>query len=150
MEERKMKVMKNSINQPLCICENGGFENIRTPQNEDDPRRPVSDCHENIHTPQNEDDPERSVSSSSLITLDRLREGQSARIEQVGGAYSMRRRLIDLGFCLGSVVKCVMKSPLGDPAAYLVRGTLVALRREDSSTVAVTVLANRGDGKNEE
>lgn len=30
-----------------------------------------------------------------------------------------------------------MKSPLGDPAAYLIKGAVIALRREDAGTVLV-------------
>ncbi|MDY3846366.1 MAG: FeoA family protein [Eubacteriales bacterium] len=44
----------------------------------------------------------------------------------------MRRRLYDLGFIPGAVVKCIMKSPLGDPRAYLVAGSIIALRRFDA------------------
>lgn len=44
----------------------------------------------------------------------------------------MRRRLYDLGFIPGAIVKCIMKSPLGDPRAYLVAGSVIALRRCDA------------------
>jgi len=34
----------------------------------------------------------------------------------------------------------VRRSPVGDPTAYSVRGTLIALRRRDADLVAVEVL----------
>ena len=50
---------------------------------------------------------------------------------------SLRRRLLDLGFIPGTVLVPAFKSPFGDPIAYLVRGTLLALRSEDSKTILV-------------
>ena len=61
--------------------------------------------------------------------LSSLQCGQSA----VVGA--MRRRLQDIGLISGTRVECVGVSPLGDPAAYLIRGAVIALRREDSDGV---------------
>lgn len=48
-----------------------------------------------------------------------------------------RRRLLDLGFVPGSVVVPSLLSPAGDPTAYLVRGTLIALRREQARFIRV-------------
>ena len=42
----------------------------------------------------------------------------------VGGAMGCRLR--DLGFLPGASVEALGKSPLGDPIAYLVRGTVIA------------------------
>jgi len=49
-----------------------------------------------------------------------------------------QRRLLDLGFVPGTRVRVVRASPLGDPRAYLVRGTVIALRREDAAEVMVS------------
>ena len=50
----------------------------------------------------------------------------------------MRRRLLDLGFTAGAFITCLQHSASGDPAAYLIRGTVIALREEDSRRIAVT------------
>ena len=50
----------------------------------------------------------------------------------------MRRRLLDLGFLIDTEVQCLYKSPLGDPRAYLVRGTVIALREEDAKKIIVS------------
>lgn len=71
-------------------------------------------------------------------TLDKVKPGESVKITGTVAEASMRRRLRDVGFCDGEALSCVMISPLGDPAAYLVRGTLIALRREVSSLITVT------------
>lgn len=47
----------------------------------------------------------------------------------------MRRRLQDLGMVPGAFVECVGISPLGDPAAYRIRGAVIALRRRDAQAV---------------
>lgn len=47
-------------------------------------------------------------------------------------------RLRDIGFSEGCEVMCVGKSPLGDPAAFAVRGAVIALRCEDAACVEVT------------
>jgi len=52
-----------------------------------------------------------------------------------GGA--ARRRIMDLGFVEGTKVKPVRRSPTGDPTAYLIRETLIALRREEASQILV-------------
>lgn len=47
----------------------------------------------------------------------------------------MRRRLLDLGFVPGAIVEVIRKSPLGDPIAYRVSQTSIALRKEESSKI---------------
>ena len=46
-------------------------------------------------------------------------------------------RLLDLGLIRGTRVTCIARSPWGDPAAYLVRGAVIALRDQDARDVAV-------------
>ncbi len=57
----------------------------------------------------------------------------------VAESLAKNRRLRDLGLVRGARIKCVLKSPLGDPAAYKIRGAIVAVRKEDSSAVLVEV-----------
>lgn len=47
----------------------------------------------------------------------------------------MRRRLLDLGFVAGAIVEVIRKSPLGDPIAFRVSQTTIALRKEESSQI---------------
>jgi len=51
-----------------------------------------------------------------------------------------RRRLLDLGFVPGTQVEVEMVSPGGDPTAYRVRDTVVALRREQANLIRVSSL----------
>jgi DtxR family transcriptional regulator, Mn-dependent transcriptional regulator len=52
-----------------------------------------------------------------------------------------RRRLLDLGFVPGTTVEAVLVSPSGDPTAYRIRDTLIALRREQASMVDIEHMA---------
>lgn len=71
--------------------------------------------------------------------LSGLRPGGRARVVGLSPACRgpERRRLLDLGFVPGTPVEVDMVSPAGDPTAYRVRGSVVALRREQANLVRV-------------
>lgn len=48
---------------------------------------------------------------------------------------NIRRRLLDLGLVNGTQITPILKSPSGDPTAYEIRKTLIALRKEDSELI---------------
>jgi len=50
---------------------------------------------------------------------------------------NIRRRLLDLGLVKGTKIIPVFKSPSGDPTAYEIRKTLIALRKEDSKLITL-------------
>ncbi|MGN0649787.1 MAG: ferrous iron transport protein A [Oscillospiraceae bacterium] len=66
-----------------------------------------------------------------------LPPGRSAAVVRLCACGSMRRRLLDLGLVEGARVECVGRSPLGDPAAYIIRGAVIAIRCEDSRRIIV-------------
>lgn len=57
---------------------------------------------------------------------------QTFLIHKVQIKGDLKRRLLDLGFVPGSVIKVLKASPLGDPISYRVAGTVIALRKEES------------------
>lgn len=71
------------------------------------------------------------------LNLSALQEGESAYVTEVNAGPAMDRRLTDLGLVRGTRVTCVLRSPAGDPCAYLIRGALIALRRADADGVAL-------------
>ncbi len=79
-------------------------------------------------------------------TLAMLREGEQARVCALTQQDTMRRRLQDIGLIEGTQVECVLKSPWGDPAAYRIRGALIALRGSDASGVLIRA-RERGEGQ---
>lgn len=74
---------------------------------------------------------------NDILSLADLKEGQTARVQDLSSTGSMRRRLRDIGLIEGTHVKCLQKSPAGDPVAYLIRGAVIALRSEDSKKVLI-------------
>lgn len=73
-------------------------------------------------------------------SLDTLRPGRRALVGQIAARGALGRRLRDFGFLPGARVECLSRSPLGDPAAYRVRGAVIALRRKDAGLVAIRPL----------
>ena len=72
-----------------------------------------------------------------MFPLSRLPLGKSARILSLSAPEPLRGRLMDLGFVPDSPVTPLYAAPLGDPRAYLVCDTVIALRQKDAATVAV-------------
>ena len=48
-----------------------------------------------------------------------------------------RRRLLDLGFVKGAIVAIDLLNPLGDPTAFLIKGTSIALRKDQASKILI-------------
>ena len=71
------------------------------------------------------------------INLSELSTGNRARVVLTQGNTALKQRFEDLGISQGTEILCVMKSPLGDPVAYLIRGALIAIRKEDASNIIV-------------
>ena len=71
------------------------------------------------------------------ITLDKLNINKNATILNLNCNGDLRRRLLDLGLVNGTDIKAIFKSPMGNPIAYEVRGTTIALRKEDSKLIKI-------------
>lgn len=68
-----------------------------------------------------------------------LAPGQSARVVGISRSCrgAERRRFMDLGILPGTRIEAEMTSPGGDPMAFRVRGALIALRREQATSIYV-------------
>jgi ferrous iron transport protein A len=77
--------------------------------------------------------------NGNIISLQNVHEGQSGCVKNLLSTGAMRRRLQEIGLIEGTKVKCLQKSPSGDPTAYLIRGAVIALRAEDSSKILVEI-----------
>lgn len=73
----------------------------------------------------------------NIRKLSELKTGEGAQVAKLLVNGSMRRRLLDIGLSPGTCVSCIGKSPFGDPAAYLVRGSAVAIRGKDADCVII-------------
>ena len=70
-----------------------------------------------------------------IVSLNEMQPGQRAYIKELLTSGSIRRRLLDIGLVEGTEIRCVGKSPAGDPAAFYIRGAVIAIRSEDSTGV---------------
>ena len=70
-------------------------------------------------------------------TLAQLGVGQSSRVTAVSLNGVKRTRMQELGFIPGALVTALQESPFGDPVAYRVLDTVIALRRSDAQNIEI-------------
>ncbi len=75
--------------------------------------------------------------SANVRSLADLPTGERCRVAGLNSTGSNRRRMLDLGLVPGTEVEAVLKSPSGGVAAYLIRGALIAIRREDAVNIII-------------
>lgn len=72
-----------------------------------------------------------------MMPLSELQPGERAVVREFRTGAEMTGRLKDVGLIVGTGILCTVRSPLKDPTAFLFRGTVIALRSEDSSRIYV-------------
>ena len=82
--------------------------------------------------------------------MGQLRDGQRGLVFGIDEAGAMGRRLRDMGLVRGTQVECLHHSPFGDPAAYLIRGAVIALRQQDASGIRLEELPNSAETEAQE
>ncbi len=72
-------------------------------------------------------------------SLTSLPEGHEATIAQIGSQITgqQRRRLLDLGLVPGVKVKHRMDGPSGEPRAYEILESVIALRKEETDHIFI-------------
>ena len=77
--------------------------------------------------------------------LSDLREGEAARVVEIDPECSgfRRRRLLDLGMTRNARVEAALDNTFGDPRAFRVRGTLIALRKQQANQIWVRPLLDQ-------
>jgi len=73
----------------------------------------------------------------NIIPLHRLPVGGTGVVRNLLANGPIRRRLLDLGLVNNTSVEALLKSPVGDPVAYKIRGAVIALRSEEAQTIFV-------------
>jgi DtxR family Mn-dependent transcriptional regulator len=75
----------------------------------------------------------------NTIRLSSLKENETAKIVGISkeSRGERRRRLLDLGFVKGTQIRIDLMSPLQNPTAYLVKGTSIALRKDQASKILI-------------
>ena len=67
--------------------------------------------------------------------LTTLSKGTTATVKSLEGDDVVTMRLRETGFTPGTAVTMVMKAPFGDPLLYDLRGTRIALRKEEAECI---------------
>lgn len=72
-------------------------------------------------------------------TLSSLRSGQSATIKKIGSQITgpQRRRLLDLGIVPGVKIRHHIDGPSGEPRAFEVLNSVIALRKEQTDHIQI-------------
>lgn len=74
---------------------------------------------------------------SEVKTLNDLPLNTKGYIQKLNCDGNIRRRLLDLGFVEGASITPVLISPSKNPRAFSIRGTLIAIRKEDANFINV-------------
>ncbi|QTE24393.1 metal-dependent transcriptional regulator [Polaribacter cellanae] len=80
------------------------------------------------------------VIEKDTMRLSNLKNGEKATIIGISKECrgENRRRLLDLGFVKGATVSIDLLNPLGDPKAFLIKGTAIALRSDQAVKILIT------------
>jgi DtxR family transcriptional regulator, Mn-dependent transcriptional regulator len=79
---------------------------------------------------------------AKMLSLADLNHGQKAEILSLDDSVQgfSRRRFLDLGLTPGTVIAPELKNFFGDPRGYRVRGTLIALRKEQAAKILIKTI----------
>lgn len=78
--------------------------------------------------------------ASPVPRLTALKPGQRAIVAAIAPACrgAERRRFLDLGILPGTQIEAALASPSGNPVAYRIRGSLIALRHDQAEHIQIT------------
>ena len=74
------------------------------------------------------------------MRLSDLPTGSEARVIKILGHGAFRKRVIEMGFVKGRVIKSLLQAPLNDPIKYSILGYEVSLRRSEAHMIEVEPL----------
>jgi Fe2+ transport system protein FeoA len=76
--------------------------------------------------------------STELITprqLSQCREGESLVISRIAGTGNFRKRMLEMGFTSGMVVRVVKYAPMKDPLELKIRNSHISIRVDEAEMV---------------
>ncbi len=74
---------------------------------------------------------------TKIENLTQLPLNKSGKIKSIECNEGIKRRLLDMGLINGTNIEPILVSPSGDPRAFLVRGTIIAIRKEDAKDIKI-------------
>ena len=76
------------------------------------------------------------------MRLSDLKTGELGVIVKILGHGAFRKRVIEMGFVKGQVIKVLLNAPLKDPIKYSIMGYELSLRRSEAEMVEVLPVNN--------
>jgi ferrous iron transport protein A len=67
-----------------------------------------------------------------------LQYGEKAKIDSIDFSHPSSQRIIEIGFTPGQEIELINKSFFNDPLAFSVRGSLVAIRKNEADCISVS------------
>lgn len=71
------------------------------------------------------------------MKLTELNRGERAIIVKIEKLGELKKRLTDMGITSGEVIKLERDAPLGDPQQFIIKGTGIAIRKEDANHIKI-------------
>lgn len=78
--------------------------------------------------------------SKDVFSLSKAPVGSTVEVRFLVSQGLLRQRMLDLGIIPGSKIHVLRKSAWGDPTAYVIKDTCIALREEESDTIFVSCI----------
>lgn len=73
-----------------------------------------------------------------MKTASELRFGEKVTIDDLDQSNPSFRRLLEVGFTPGQEIQLMCTSLFNDPMAFAVRGTLIAIRKNEADCIIVS------------
>lgn len=73
-----------------------------------------------------------------MKTAAELKHGEKGRIQDLNSNNPSYKRLIEIGFTPGQEIELVNTCLFDDPIAFAVRGTLIAIRRNEADCIILS------------
>lgn len=77
------------------------------------------------------------MDNEKSIPLSSLPVGSRGKVDSILLEGLIRRRLLDLGVVQNSIIEVIRVSPIGDPTAYLIKGAMIGLRKNEANKVMI-------------
>jgi Fe2+ transport system protein FeoA len=71
------------------------------------------------------------------LRLTEIALGRKVRVVELLSKGLSRQRMLDLGIVPNTIIYVLRRSPFGDPTAYLIRDTCIALRDDEAENIMV-------------
>ncbi len=73
-----------------------------------------------------------------MKTASQLTYGEKVKIDEIDDQHPSSRRIIEIGFTPGQEIELINKSVFNDPLAFSIRGTIIAIRKNEADCIKVS------------